>query len=91
VEYLTVQEAEEQTGVSAQTLRAMLRDGVIEGYEQGGLWVIPAEAVDTLEDQVAVTGEAIESGENEPDEDDGEDEDDVDVYENPEDNPGDDA
>lgn len=86
MEYYSVQEAAEQTGVSAQTLRAMLRDGVLEGYEQGGRWVIPAEAVDALEEQVAATEEAIESGDNEPEEEDNDD-DDPEILENPEENP----
>jgi excisionase family DNA binding protein len=75
MEYLTITEAAEATGIEPATLRGMCRDGVLEAYEEGGRWAIPEEAVDALVEQVEAVEATVESGENEPedDSDDGED------------------
>ena len=94
MEYLTVAEVTERTGISAATIRAMAREGVLKAYESGGRWVIPAEAVDSLEEQMAATEAAIEEEEEQEEEQEEEDEDEDedldeddsdDILENPED------
>lgn len=46
----TVAEAEVETGVGRETIRAMLRDGLLEGYMEDGAWVVPEQSVDLLFD-----------------------------------------
>lgn len=90
MEYLTVAEVVERTGISAATVRAMARDQILEAYESGGRWIFPLHVAEALEEQVEAAQEALESGEHEPvEDDDDDDEEEDDVVENPEDNPDD--
>ena len=79
--FYSVSEASEETGVSAATIRAMLRDGLLVGFDEGNRWVLPEESVDhllALGEEVAEADEEPEDDEAEGDEeeaeDDGEDE-----------------
>jgi excisionase family DNA binding protein len=65
MEHFTVAEVAEITNVSEQTIRAMLREGVLPGEGGGGKWTIPGEAVEVLLDLV---GEEYDD-EDEDDED----------------------
>lgn len=46
----TVAEVEEVTGVSRETVRAMLRDQLLDGYMEDGVWILPDESVELLMD-----------------------------------------
>ena len=82
MEYLTVAEVTERTGISAATIRAMARDNVVECYESSGRWVFPQRAVAALEEQLAATEAAIEEEGEDAEEEEDLDEDD-DILENP--------
>jgi excisionase family DNA binding protein len=47
-EYTTAEFAEE-IGCSADTVRAMIRDGLVEAHKQGNRWYIPVREADRFE------------------------------------------
>ena len=66
MEHFTVSEIEEETGVAADVVRGMLREGLLVGFMENGAWTVPAESVDLLLDLI----DAAECDEGDDEDDD---------------------